>query len=221
VTAPRDTFGPRLRAHRERQGVSLQAITESTKISVSLLVALERNDLMRWPKGICRRAFFREYAAAIGLSPEPTLAEFVRLFPEDPMSEPAEVIEFRLMLASDAGAATMAGRRRALVALAEVCGVLFLGSIAAWALDAQAGTTSGVIALLYYPVANACGGRAPRLRPLCKNIGRRPFEWLPNSARMRDLFRGTWRQRLLSLRRVSENPNDDTPAASEWGTASN
>jgi transcriptional regulator with XRE-family HTH domain len=84
----RDTFGPRLRHARERAGLTLESIAASTKISRSLLEALERNDLTRWPRGIYRRSFFRAYAAAIGLQTEPWLAEFLSLLPE-PGHEPA------------------------------------------------------------------------------------------------------------------------------------
>ena len=76
-------FGARLRTQRERQGVSLAAIADSTKIKLSLLDELERGDVSHWPRGLFRRAYLRDYAAAIGASSEPLVAEFVRLFPED------------------------------------------------------------------------------------------------------------------------------------------
>jgi hypothetical protein len=79
-----DGFGPALRRERERSGLDLHTIATATKISASLLDALERNDLSRWPGGIFRRSFVRSYAAAIGLPPDETVAEFVRLFPEEP-----------------------------------------------------------------------------------------------------------------------------------------
>jgi transcriptional regulator with XRE-family HTH domain len=85
----RESFGPTLRQQRERRGVTLAAIAERTKISPQLLRSLERGDVSRWPGGIYRRAFVRAYAAAIGLPPEPTLLEFVRLFPEPGQEPPA------------------------------------------------------------------------------------------------------------------------------------
>ena len=63
----RHTFCAQLKASRERRGISLQTIAESTKISESLFADLERCDLSRWPTGIYRRAFFREYTAFVGL----------------------------------------------------------------------------------------------------------------------------------------------------------
>jgi transcriptional regulator with XRE-family HTH domain len=81
-------IGARLRAERERHGVSLSTIAASTKISVSLFEGLERDDVSRWPQGIFRRAFVREYARAIGLDPEETLNDFLERFP-DPLAAPA------------------------------------------------------------------------------------------------------------------------------------
>jgi SAM-dependent methyltransferase len=79
----RRAFCTHLKASRERRGVSLHAIAESTKVSESLFADLERCDLSRWPTGLYRRAFFREYAAFVGQPGESTVSEFVRLFPED------------------------------------------------------------------------------------------------------------------------------------------
>jgi transcriptional regulator with XRE-family HTH domain len=85
----RDAFGLSLRQQRERRGVTLESIAQDTKISKWLLVALERSDLSRWPTGIYRRSFFRDYASAIGVPVEATLQELLRLFPE-PGREPSE-----------------------------------------------------------------------------------------------------------------------------------
>ena len=79
----RHAFGSRLRTQRERRGVTLESIVDSTKIKLSLLSALERGDASQWPRGLFRRAYIRDYACAIGLPAEPLVAEFVRLFPED------------------------------------------------------------------------------------------------------------------------------------------
>src|SRR5688572_9058184 len=76
----RSAFCARLKIERERRGTSLAAIAEVTKVKGSLLEALERGDLSRWPKGIYRRAFFREYASAIGLPADLMVGEFLDLF---------------------------------------------------------------------------------------------------------------------------------------------
>jgi len=82
-------FGPRLRAHRERRGMTLGALAESIKIKPSLLEGLERNDVSRWPPGIYRRALVREYARAIGLPADAIVEEFCELFPEPGVQERA------------------------------------------------------------------------------------------------------------------------------------
>jgi cytoskeletal protein RodZ len=68
---------------REERGVSLRRIADATKISVSALEALERNDISRLPGGIFSRAFVRSYAIEVGLDPEQTVREFLVQFPHD------------------------------------------------------------------------------------------------------------------------------------------
>jgi cytoskeletal protein RodZ len=76
-------FGSKLRAARERRGISLRQIANATKISVSALEALERNDISRLPGGIFSRAFVRSYASEVGLDPEETIQDFIGQFPHD------------------------------------------------------------------------------------------------------------------------------------------
>ena len=80
--ARRVAFGRRLTAARERHGVALEDIARSMKVSPALLAGLERGDASRWPKGIFRRAFFRDYATAIGLTADACVIEFLQLFPD-------------------------------------------------------------------------------------------------------------------------------------------
>jgi transcriptional regulator with XRE-family HTH domain len=80
-----ESFGARLRRRREDQGIALDAIAEETKIKLSLLEGLERDDVSRWPAGIFRRAYLRAYAHAIGLDPDAVVREFL-----DVHEEPSE-----------------------------------------------------------------------------------------------------------------------------------
>ena len=75
-------FGERLRTARERRGLTLRQIADSTKISVAILEALERDDPSRLPGGIFSRSFVRSFAAEVGLDPEEELREFERAFPQ-------------------------------------------------------------------------------------------------------------------------------------------
>jgi transcriptional regulator with XRE-family HTH domain len=91
------TFGARLRLQREEQQVTLTEIAAETKISVSLLEGLERDDVSRWPKGLFRRAYIRAYAQAIGLDPDPVVMEFVALYPD-----PTDVLHTGITIWPDA-----------------------------------------------------------------------------------------------------------------------
>jgi cytoskeleton protein RodZ len=84
-------FGQKLRAARERRGVSLRDISERTKFSVSAIEAIERNDASRLPGGIFARAFVRSYAAEVGLDPEATVREFITRFDVEP--PPSALVE--------------------------------------------------------------------------------------------------------------------------------
>ena len=72
------TFGENLRREREMRGVTLEEISESTKISVRLLKALEEDDFGKLPGGVFTRSFIRNYAQYLGLDEEHVLAEYRR-----------------------------------------------------------------------------------------------------------------------------------------------
>jgi len=77
------TLGADLRRERERRGLALRTISESTKVSVALLEGLEADDISRWPGGIFRRAFVRAYAQCVGLDADEVFRRFERQFPAD------------------------------------------------------------------------------------------------------------------------------------------
>jgi transcriptional regulator with XRE-family HTH domain len=86
------SFGVRLRTARERQRISLSAIAEQTKIKVSLLEGLERDNVSQWPKGIFGRSHLRAYAQAVGLDPDTVVSEFLEVHP-DPDEEIPAILE--------------------------------------------------------------------------------------------------------------------------------
>ena len=86
-------FGARLRQQREKHEIALATIAEQTKIKLSLLDELERDDISHWPTGIFRRAFVRAYAAAIGMDQETAVKEFLERFPEPVESDEQSVPE--------------------------------------------------------------------------------------------------------------------------------
>jgi cytoskeletal protein RodZ len=104
-------IGSKLRAARERRGMSLRQIADRTKIAVAVLEALERNDISRLPGGIFSRAFVRSYAQEVGLDPETTIQDFIVQFPQDSVtaghpragqSEDVELFESDRRMASSA-----------------------------------------------------------------------------------------------------------------------
>jgi len=160
----RHAFGSRLRTQRERRGVTLESIVDSTKIKHSLLEALERGDASQWPRGLFRRAYIRDYACAIGVPTEPLVAEFVRLFPEDgsPVSDEVSAAAqepLRLTFAVEPDTRVRHLAAQAASAVAELGLVGMLGGIASLVTGWPLLISCGTAALAYYPLATALTGR--------------------------------------------------------------
>lgn len=76
--------GALLRALRERQGLAIQQLSESTRISARYLEALEREDFAALPPGQAFvRGYVREMARILGLDVERTVAGYMRRFSHD------------------------------------------------------------------------------------------------------------------------------------------
>jgi transcriptional regulator with XRE-family HTH domain len=75
-------FGASLRVAREGRGLTLQDISEVTKISRGALQALEQNNIARLPGRVYSRSFVRAYAREVGLDPAATVDAFLDAFPE-------------------------------------------------------------------------------------------------------------------------------------------
>ena len=80
MVSDRRSLGERLKRQRERRGVTLQQIAQSSKVPASLFAGLEAGDCSRWPAGLYARAYMRVYADAIGLNGDETVEEFVAAF---------------------------------------------------------------------------------------------------------------------------------------------
>lgn len=84
------TLGERLRLARERAGLSIDDMAARTKIQLSLLEAMERNDFSRLPGGLFVRGFLRAYAREAGLDPEAVVADYLDQYePVPPGDEPS------------------------------------------------------------------------------------------------------------------------------------
>jgi cytoskeleton protein RodZ len=69
-------FGENLRREREMRGVTLEEISEATKISIRFLRAIENDEFGKLPGGIFTRSFILTYARYLGLDDERILGEF-------------------------------------------------------------------------------------------------------------------------------------------------
>ena len=175
----RDTFGPRLRAERERRGISLDTIAAVTNVSADLWDGLERNDVSRWPSGIFARSFVRDYARAIGLDEAEVVNDFCRLFPNGDrrarrlIEAHARIIGHKPKVDDQVGGLPLEGDRRAaptkqsepakavrvllaprtVATVLDTAGVLAMAGAASYMLRTGFYETAGVLAILYYGVA--------------------------------------------------------------------
>ena len=70
------SFGENLRREREARGISLDEISETTKISVRLLQAIENEEFDRLPGGVFNVNFVRQYARQVGLDEDRIVGDF-------------------------------------------------------------------------------------------------------------------------------------------------
>lgn len=91
-----ETMGPILRNAREAKGLSLEAVSKTTKISVKVLGALEDEELSKLPSPIYTKAFVKAYAGFLGVAPQaleqyekiarPAVAPALTVRPETPLT---------------------------------------------------------------------------------------------------------------------------------------
>jgi cytoskeleton protein RodZ len=89
-------FGDRLRREREMRGITLDEITESTKISRRHLEALEGEHFDQLPGGVFNKGFVRAYAHFLGIDEDQAVADYSAASNELPEPEnkfPLEVHE--------------------------------------------------------------------------------------------------------------------------------
>lgn len=82
--------GSELRQARERQGLSLQQISNTTKISLRVLQAIEAADAARLTAPVFTRSFVRSYAAQVGLDPDDTSRRYLEQLAPPEAPEPAQ-----------------------------------------------------------------------------------------------------------------------------------
>ena len=118
-------FGARMKRLREERGIALRDIADTTKISVSALEALERNDISRLPGGIFSRGFIRAYAEQIGVDPEVTVREFIARFPDDSVGDGSPYVPSPDLM----GEEDLQGARRVVYAAAVVLVIVAISAV--------------------------------------------------------------------------------------------
>lgn len=71
------TFGMRLKQAREQRGITLDQISQSTKIGTRFLQALEQDHFEQLPGGIFNKGFVRAYARFVGIDEEQAIADYL------------------------------------------------------------------------------------------------------------------------------------------------
>src|SRR5712692_4718159 len=88
-------FGERLRREREMRGITLDEISESTKIARRHLESLEKQDFDSLPGGIFNKGFVRAYARFLGIDEDQAVADYSAASNEEPVPENQFPLEVR------------------------------------------------------------------------------------------------------------------------------
>lgn len=194
-THSRRDFCLALKAARERRGLTIAQIAESTKVCPSHFEALERGDLRLWPKGLYRRTFFRGYVKMIGLPLVDTVEEFLALFPEDiagtgpqvPARLDAGIDSLRIVLDDSwRGPKPPIGSR--LVTAAVDAGIALISAAAvAWLADVDPALTAAIVAITYFTLGSVF-------------LGATPAAW---AWRRRSIIAQSWRPRIEAAKVIS------------------
>ena len=70
-------FGDKFRKERERKGISLEDVSNVTKISSRMLQAIEQEQFDLLPGGVFNRGFIRAYAKHLGLNDEEAVTDYL------------------------------------------------------------------------------------------------------------------------------------------------
>lgn len=69
-------FGDKFRKEREKRGISLEDVSNATKISSRMLLAIENEQFDRLPGGVFNKGFIRAYAQQIGLNEDQAVEDY-------------------------------------------------------------------------------------------------------------------------------------------------
>ncbi len=88
-------FGEKLRKQREQRGLALDAISNTTKISIRMLRALEEEHFDQLPGGVFNKGFVRAYARQVGLDGEESVADYLTALRESQIQQQSILPDFR------------------------------------------------------------------------------------------------------------------------------
>jgi cytoskeletal protein RodZ len=88
-------FGEKLRKQREQRGISLDAISNTTKISPRMLRAIEDEHFDQLPGGVFNKGFVRAYARQVGLDEEETVSDYLEALRESQVQSQTILPNFR------------------------------------------------------------------------------------------------------------------------------
>lgn len=84
-----NSIGEQVRQERERQGLSLEDVSERTRITVQNLEAIEQDNFGLFPNRVYARAFLRDYANFLGMDSAALLERYEQQRAEAPEPESA------------------------------------------------------------------------------------------------------------------------------------
>lgn len=84
------SFGGDLRKAREQRELSIEAISEATKVPAKYIRSLESGDLAELPGGVFRRGFVRSYVGALGLEESRWMKRFDAMCRESGIPGPVD-----------------------------------------------------------------------------------------------------------------------------------
>jgi cytoskeletal protein RodZ len=116
------SFGEELKRERELREITLREVSESTKISLRYLEALERNAFESLPGGVFNRGFVRAYSQFIGIDPESTVDAYIQ-------QENNQLGQHRR---DGKRAGTQSASPKRFVWLWWILGILVVGAVAYW-----------------------------------------------------------------------------------------
>jgi hypothetical protein len=168
ASSERQALGERLKRQRERRGITLQSISDATKVPAALFAGLERGDCSRWPAGLYGRAYVRAYAAAIGLNPDDIVEDFTSAFhggvradgTAEPVTRTPRAAPLRLGMIDEPSVTLGRTLKRAGLAAADLLIGVLLATIA------HVGLNTGMWLTLALPLAYHAIGRLISDEPL-------------------------------------------------------